>query len=313
VAQVVPAGEVTAVTIGDRVRTPEAGRRFLASDGTALLVWTSGPETATTTLVLAHAWTQDHTEWDPVLPLLPPDVRVIRYDHRGHGGSAPAKPGTATVAQLANDLAELIANLAPEGRLVLAGHSMGGMTLMALAEGHAQLVRERVAGVAFIATSCSDMDRLTLGLPGAAGRLAARADQALGRRLARYGKEFVPVPAVLARPATRWLAFGSKADRRAVRAMTAQFLRAHPSSIGGFRASMSQHDRRAALAILRGKPSVILAGDRDRLAPLRHAKVIAAELPDAEFVLFPGAGHELTYERTRGVAARLRALLEAAG
>jgi pimeloyl-ACP methyl ester carboxylesterase len=284
------------------------GHRFLTRDGTALFVCTSGPDDAATTLVLVHAWTQDHTEWDPVLPLLPPDIRVIRYDHRGHGGSAPAKPGTATVAQLADDLAELLADQAPTGRLVLAGHSMGGMTVMALAERYPGLM-DRVAGVAFIATSCSNMDRLTLGLRGAAGRMAARADKALGRRLSRYGKEFVPIPAVLARPATKWLAFGRKVKRADVRAMTAQFLRAHPSSIGGFRDSMSQHDRRAALATLHGKPAAILVGDRDRITPMQHAKVIATELPGAEFVLFPGAGHELTYERTHGVASRLGALV----
>ena len=293
------------------VRRRGAGRRFRTADGTALHVDQRGPEDAAKTLVLVHAWTQDHTEWDPILPMLPEDVHVVRYDHRGHGGSAPARPGTATVAQLADDLAELIADRAPDGRLVLAGHSMGGMTVMALAERYPDLVRERVGGVAFVATSCCDMDRLTLGLNGRAGNVAARVDKVLGRTLSRYGKEFVPIPAPLARPATKWLAFGRKVDRADVRHMTAQFLRAHPRSIGGFRDSMSEHDRRAALAALRGTPSVVLAGDRDRITPVRHAKVIANELPDAEFVLFPGAGHELTYERSHGVAARLRRLLSA--
>jgi pimeloyl-ACP methyl ester carboxylesterase len=293
--------------------TATIGRsRFVTGDGTALFVDTSGPEDARLTLVLVHAWTQDHTEWEPLLPLLPPEVGVVRYDHRGHGASAPAKPGTATIARLADDLAEIIADRVPAGPVVLAGHSLGGMTLMELAERHPELVRDRVAGVAFIATSCSNMDRLTLGLNGAAGRAAIRADKALARMLSRYGKDSVPIPAPLARPATKWLAFGKKVGRADVRAMTAQFLRAHPSSIGGFRDSISQHDRRAALATLAGKPSVILVGDRDRITPVPHARVIAEELPGAEFVLFPGAGHELTYERTRGVAARLRMLIEAA-
>ncbi|GAB2974579.1 alpha/beta fold hydrolase [Amycolatopsis acidiphila] len=296
-------------TIGRR----GTGRRFVTSDGTGLFVDTRGPEDAPLTLVLVHAWTQDHTEWDPILPLLPPDVRVVRHDHRGHGVSDPAKPGTATIAQLADDLAEVIADRVPQGRIVLAGHSLGGMTLMELADRHPDLVRERVAGVAFIATSCSNMDRLTLGLRGAAGRAAIRADNRLARMLSRYGKESVPVPAVLARPATKWLAFGKKVRRADVRAMTEQFLRAHPRSVGGFRDSISQHDRRVALATLAGKPGVILVGDRDRITPVHHARVIAQELPGAEFVLFPGAGHELTYERRQGVAARLRALLAAAG
>ncbi|MEU0464192.1 alpha/beta fold hydrolase [Amycolatopsis sp. NPDC006131] len=291
------------------VRRRGTGRRFTTSDGTALHVELSGPRDAAVTLVLVHAWTQDHLEWDPVLPLLPTGVQVLRYDHRGHGWSEPAKPGTATVAQLADDLAELIAELAPAGRLVLAGHSMGGMTVMALAERHPELVESRVDGVAFIATSCCDMDRLTLGLNGRAGRVAARVDKTFGRLLNRWGAEHVPIPAPLARPSVKWLAFGKKVRRADVRAMTEQFLRAHPRSVGGFRDSMSDHDRRKALATLRGTPTVVMVGDRDRITPVHHARVIAEELPEAEFVLFPGAGHELTYERTREVAKRLSRLL----
>ena len=283
--------------------------RFTTADGTVLNVELSGPPGAPVTLVLVHAWTQDHREWDPVLPLLPTGIRVLRYDHRGHGWSEPAGPGTATVAQLADDLAELIAELVPDGEVVLAGHSMGGMTVMALAERHPELVAERVRGVAFIATSCCDMDRLTLGLNGRAGRIAARVDKTFARLLNRWGAEHVPIPAPLARPSVKWLAFGKGADRADVRAMTAQFLRAHPRSVGGFRDSMSEHDRRKALAALRGTPVAVLVGDRDRITPVRHARVIAEELPEAEFVLFPGAGHELTYERTREVAARLGRLV----
>lgn len=282
---------------------------FVTRDRTGLLVRGTGPRDAPVTVVLVHAWTQDHTEWDPILPLLPREARVLRYDHRGHGGSAPAKPGTATVAQLADDLAELITGLAPAGQLVLAGHSMGGMTLMALAERHPELVAERVAGVALIATSCAGMDRLTLGLRGAAGRMAARADKALGRGLARYGKESIPLSPALAGPAVRWLAFGNRAARADVRAMSRQVLRAHPTSVAGFRDSMSRHDRRAALAVLQDTPAVILAGDRDRITPLPHALAIAAELPRAEFVCYPGAGHELTYERAHAVARRLSDLV----
>ncbi|HJQ46251.1 MAG TPA: alpha/beta fold hydrolase [Amycolatopsis sp.] len=294
------------------VRRRGADHRFRTEDGTALHVDQRGPGHAAKTVVLVHAWTQDHTEWDPILPLLPDDVRVVRYDHRGHGRSAPAAPGTATVAQLADDLAELIKDRAPGGRLVLAGHSMGGMTVMALAERHPDLVRERVGGVAFIATSCSDMDRLTLGLTGRAGTVAARVDKVFARRLSRYGKQSLPIPAPLARRATKWLAFGRKVERADVRHMTDQFLRAHPRSIAGFRDSMSGHDRRAALGTLRDTPSLVLVGDRDRITPLHHAKVIARELPGAEFVIFPGAGHELTYERTAGVAARLATLIRLA-
>ncbi|MDI5982853.1 alpha/beta fold hydrolase, partial [Amycolatopsis magusensis] len=73
----------------------------------------------------------------------------------------------------------------PEGRLVLAGHSMGGMTIMALAERHPELVSRRVAGVAFVATSSGEMNRLTLGLPGLAGRGVTRAEPRVRNLLER--------------------------------------------------------------------------------------------------------------------------------
>lgn len=289
-----------------------AAHRFVTSDGTELHVERSGSQAAPVTLVLVHAWTQDHTEWDPVLAALPEPLSVLRYDHRGHGVSAAASEFTATLETLADDLAELITELVPRGQVVLAGHSMGGMTVMALAERHPELVRQRVAGVAFVATSCEDMDRLQLGLRGPAGDLAARADQAFGRGLTRWGRETIPLRPRVASPFVRWLAFGKRADHRAVRAMSAQVVRAHPMSVGGFRASMTRHRRRQALAVLRAVPSYVLVGTRDRITPAEHARVIAGELPNAEFVLFPDAGHELTYERGNEVTARLADLVRRA-
>lgn len=291
---------------------PVAPHRFHASDGTTLFVTESGPADADLTLVLVHAWVQDHTEWEPILPGLPDDVRVIRYDHRGHGGSAPASAGTATVERLADDLAELIADRVPRGKVVLVGHSMGGMTVMALGERHPELVGKRVAAVALLATSCDNIDRLTLGFNGTAGRVADRVDRVFGTGMARLGARSLPVRPGMAAPFVKFLAFGRKVEGADVKAMTGQLLRAHPGSVAGFRDSMRVHDRRLALALLRQIPVTVMVGDRDRITPEYRARSIADELPDAEYVLLPGAGHELTYERTAEVRRRLHGLLAAA-
>lgn len=55
---------------------------------------------------------------------------MLRYDLRGHGRSDPALPGTATIDQLADDLADLLC-AEVEGPVVLGGHSMGGMVVRA--------------------------------------------------------------------------------------------------------------------------------------------------------------------------------------
>lgn len=298
-------------TIAER-RDPARAHRFVTSDGCALHFGISGPADAELTLVLVHGWTQDHRTWDGVVARLGAGVRTLRYDLRGHGGSAPALDGTATIPRLADDLAELIADRAPRGPLVLAGHSMGGMTVMALAERHPELVERRVAGVAFVATSSGQMDRITLGLPGMAGQLSARFERRLAKALAHRKGDRLPLSPAMVRSGARFLVFGDRPRRADVQTVADQLLCAHPASLGEFQDAISTHDRKVALATLRGTPAVVLAGEKDRLCPLPHAKVIADELPDAEFVRYPGAGHMLPQERAGEVAVRIGALLRAA-
>ncbi|MDT8909383.1 alpha/beta hydrolase [Amycolatopsis sp. PS_44_ISF1] len=272
----------------------------------------SGPADAAVTLVLVHGWTQDHRTWDGVVSALGPAARVVRYDLRGHGGSGPARGRSATIPRLADDLAELIAARVPSGPIVLAGHSMGGMTVMALAERHPELVALRVAGAAFVATSSGQMDRITLGLPGLAGEFSVRFERRLAKTLAHRRGERLPLNPAVVSSGARFLVFGNHPRRADVRLVAEQLLCAHPASLGEFQDAISTHDRRVALAALRGTPTVVLAGEKDRLCPLAHAKVIADELPDAEFVRYPGAGHMLPLERSGEVAVRIGALVRAA-
>ncbi|MEV8439832.1 alpha/beta hydrolase [Actinosynnema sp. NPDC051121] len=284
----------------------EADRRFVTSDGTALHVVDTGPRDADVTTVLLHGWTLDHTSWDEVAAGLP--GRVLRYDHRGHGGSAPAPAGTATIARCADDLAELLAARVPTGRLVLVGHSMGGMTIMALAEQHPSLL-DRVAGVVLVATSSGELAGSTLGLPEPLGRAFVAGEKAANRRIARLRRAELLKRTGVARPGLRWLLFGKRPSWRHVAMTAAMVGRCHPVSMVGFRDSLDSHDRRAALAGLAGIPAVVLAGAEDRLTPLRHARVLADELPHAELVIYLGAGHMLPLERARDVTAHVKALL----
>ena len=80
----------------------------------------------------------------------------------------------------------------------------------------------------------------------------------------------------------------------------------------GFRESLNVHERRSALAALRGLPVTIMAGGADRLTPLPHARAIADELPAAQLAIYPKAGHMLPYERAIEVAAHIRTLIKQA-
>lgn len=292
-----------------------ADRRFGTADGTALHVEASGPADAPVTLVLVHGWTQDLHTWDRVLAVSPDllsSTAVVRYDLRGHGSSAPARPGTATIETLADDLADLLAHRAPTGRLVLAGHSMGAMTIMGLAEQHPDLVAERVDAAAFVATSAGGLCPVTLGMPGPAGAVAGRIERRLAARLATYRRDALPLRPTAAQVGARWLVFGKRPSRDDVAQVAGAALRAHPASVGAFQQNFVLHERRVALAALRTTSTVVLAGDRDRLTPLSHAEAIATELPGARFVVYPGAGHMLPQERPQQVATQLRQLVSAA-
>ena len=255
--------------------------------------------------MLAHGWTLDATTWAPVARSL--DARVVRYDHRGHGRSAVVDPASMTIDQLADDLAAVIAAVAPEGPLVLAGHSMGGMAIMALAERHPE--RGRAGAGDRPGRDGRGRARGALARPAAARR---RGPRARGDRVfasARWAaRPALGHPRVLG-PGLRWLLLGSHADAEARRITVAAVAGCRPGTISGFRPTLDGHERAAALAAFAHTPTVVLAGTRDRLTPVPMARRIAEALPAAQLTVFPGAGHMLPVERTAGVAARLATLV----
>jgi pimeloyl-ACP methyl ester carboxylesterase len=297
---------------------PSLRHRFVTSDGVALHVRDTGPvHSGMPTVVLIHGWTMDHTSWDRVADALPRmldrGVRVLRFDHRGHGGSAPAPTGTATIARATDDLAELIADRVQEGPLVLAGHSMGGAAIMALAEQHPELVAKRVLGAAFVATTSGGLAHVDLGLPAWMAAIGLAGERRVMRRIARLERSVLSRRTGAVAPGLRWLAFGKRPDWADVRASATQVGQCHPASLAGFRFSLNEHERATALAAFVGKPTVVLSGTRDRLTPTTHARIIAEELPDTRLHLYPGAGHMLPLERSDDVAERIAGLIRQVG
>lgn len=286
------------------VETRTASPRFVTADGTRLHVVDTGPATAEMTVVLLHGWTQDNTCWRKVVDRLPGDLRVLRYDHRGHGASDPAKHGTATIAQIADDLAELLADRVPTGNTVLAGHSMGGAVIMALVRRHPELVT-RISGAVFVSTTSGGLSELTFGFPRVLAQRVIEVEGRISPVLARSKrKAFARRPEFL-RPLVRRLTFGKRPDIGEVRSTAAQIGRCHPASMIGFLDSLLEHDRKADLAALTGTPTAVFVGTLDKLCPRPHSQAIADALPGARYVVFPGAGHMLPSERPEEVADQI--------
>lgn len=284
-------------------------RSVPAADGVPLHVELDGPQDAPVTVVLVHGWSLDRRAWRPVAMSLatgPSPVRVVRPDHRGHGRSAAVEPATMTIDQLADDLAEVVAATAPTGPLVLAGHSMGGMTLMALAERHPGVVA-RAGGVALVATASGGLAERPFGLARPAAAVYRQVERRFSatRRWAR--REHFGDPRLIA-PAVRWLLLGARPSAEARRITCETVGACRPLTVAGFKPTLQAHERDAALAAFADIPAVVLVGSRDRLTPVRAARRIAEALPSAGLTIFPDAGHMLPLERVSGVASRIAAL-----
>lgn len=290
---------------------------FTTSDGVALCVEEHGSPEASVTVVLIHGWTLTRRIWERVAVALPEavgaPVRVLRFDLRGHGSSAPGPKGSATIARCADDLAELINERVPHGKIVLAGHSMGGMTLMAFVQRHLDLFRERVAGVALVATACGDLRELRLGLRPRVASVVNRVERVSRTPLSSLPGRHLSARSGWLRPGLRWLLFGSRPAKADITAAADAVAASHPANLVEFRVSLAEHERAEALAEFGSVPTIILAGLADRLCSYAHTKRLAEAAPHAKLWLYGGAGHMLPLERDDDVTRRLAALTREAG
>jgi pimeloyl-ACP methyl ester carboxylesterase len=292
---------------------PERSEATL-SDGVRLFVETSGPSDAPLTVVLLHGWCLDRRTWHQQVAALerrhrPP--RIVRYDARGHGRSGPTRLRSATLGQLGADLAEVLRQYAPDGPIVLAGHSMGGMTIMEYAHACPDEFTERVAGLLFVSTTAEGHTHTRYGLPPQLAALMRTGETIGAGVLARSGA-WRPHRAMLPalRPAIRWLLFGDEYSDAALAVTMKGVGRASLRSIGGFRPSIGAQQRLETLAALGDVPSAVLVGDRDRLTPPACAQSIAQALPGTGLTVYRGAGHMLMLERPAEVSDVLAGIVE---
>ena len=289
-------------------------------DGSRLHGEVYGDRHARVTVIFLHGWTLDRRSWHRQLPALVNEVglptRLIAYDARGHGRSSPISRSAATLGQLADDLAEVIAQAAPDGPVVLVGHSLGGMTAIEYAHRHPESFAQRVGGLVMVSTTAEGHTHTRYGLPAGLGRIVRMAELTSTYVLARCGERH-PHRAVMhaIRPAMRWLLFGDECDPDDLRLSASAVARASLRSIGSFRASISEQQRLDTLAGLERRLSAaVLVGDRDRLTPLACAQGIADALGGVEVTLCAGAGHMLMMERPAEVTTEIaRVAREAAG
>nr|EIF91955.1 lipase [Streptomyces tsukubensis NRRL18488] len=222
-----------------------------------------------------------------------------------------------SIDQLGRDLKAVLDAAAPEGPVVLVGHSMGGMTVMALGEQYPEYVRERVAGVAFIGTSSGRLGEVDYGLPvagvAAVRRVLPGVLRALGSQaeLVERGRR---ATADLFAGLIKRYSFSSRDVDPAIVRFAERMIESTPIDVvAEFYPAFDEHDKAERLGVFEELPVLVLAGDRDLVTPSAHSEVIADRLPEAELVIVPDAGHLVMLEHPEAVTDRLADLLARAG
>jgi pimeloyl-ACP methyl ester carboxylesterase len=83
--------------------------------------------------------------------------------------------------------------------------------------------------------------------------------------------------------------------------------------IAEFYPALAGLDQTGSLEPLRGIPTLVLTGDKDKMIPMEHSDLIVERLPDAEYVVVPDAGHLVLLEKPAEVTDALAALLRRVG
>ncbi|MGH3872255.1 MAG: alpha/beta fold hydrolase [Pseudonocardiaceae bacterium] len=281
---------------------PDREYPVLADDGVMLSVEELDPidgGSPELTVLLIHGYTLDRQCWlfqrRELANSTAPRVRQVLYDLRSHGRSDRSLRSACTIEQLGRDLHTVIHTAAPEGQVVLVGHSMGGMTIMALAEHNPDLFAERICGVVFLNTSAGDIGRSGLSRPFLSRRNPI---MPVARRLSRWQPSTRAIDrgrdaaGHLAWSLTRKFSFADKAVSPAV----VELLHAMISAtcfevVVDFLETFGAHNRYAALAGLKYAKALVIGSDGDQLIPYQHCEAIAALLPDVELVQVDGSGH----------------------
>jgi pimeloyl-ACP methyl ester carboxylesterase len=241
--------------------------------------------------------------------------RLVLYDQRSHGRSGHTDKQHATIDQLGDDLDTVLRELVPTGDVVLVGHSMGGMTIMAFAERHPDVFAERVAGIALISTSAGGLHPHRIVSRLVPDSLGSQIGQRLMAGLAL-------APELVDRVRRRGsnigflvadqFAFGEDVPASYVEFVDNMLAATSFEVLARFFPNFDTLDKFPVLESFAHVPTYVIGGTKDVLTSIGHSRKMASRIPGSRLVECPGAGHMVILERKDRVNGVLEELVAAA-
>ncbi|MET8650264.1 alpha/beta hydrolase [Nocardia aurea] len=265
----------------------------VTEDGVRLATRECGPRDAPVTVLFVHGFCNSmesfHFQRRDLEKRWGAGVRMVFFDLRGHGRSGTPATERCTVDQLGRDVACVLEHAAPTGPVVVVGHSLGGMAVLAAAAQFPTLFSDRVIGVGLISTTAAEVTAAgvtqLLRNPAIDGfRLAVHTAPALvqaGRSTVRH---------VIA-PILHVSSFHGPVSPTLSRFATAMIDRTPVETIVKFLKAIELHDESSALPVLSELPVLVIGGGRDLVIPFRNSRALHRELPGSVLIRIEGAAH----------------------
>jgi pimeloyl-ACP methyl ester carboxylesterase len=286
-------GRSSAADVEEFFSLRSGGPDVLTPDGVVLHTEVDDGPADDFTLLFVHGYGLNLDCWHFQRQHFRGQLRQIFYDHRSHGRSGRSEAELCRIPQLAEDLYQVLQEVVGETPVILIGHSMGGMTIMRLAQSRPDLFGTQILGVALLCTSAGEMASHSpiRGIPGRTFHRIAEPLMAGLNRIPELVAQGRRAGSDLGYVVTRRLAFGPDVPPSYVDFASEMLAEIPLEVVADYFPAFEEVDEFRALEVLSTVPTVVVGGEDDVITPIEHTARIIDLLPKAEAIRVENCGH----------------------
>jgi pimeloyl-ACP methyl ester carboxylesterase len=286
-------GRSSAADVEDFFSLRSDGPDVLTPDGVVLHTEVDDGPADDFTLLFVHGYGLNLDCWHFQRQHFRGQLRQIFYDQRSHGRSGRSEAELCRIPQLAEDLYQVLQEVAGETPVIMIGHSMGGMTIMRLAQSRPKLFGTQILGVALLCTSAGEMANHSpiRGIPGRTFHRVAEPLMAGLNRIPELVAQGRRAGSDLGYVVTRRLAFGPDVPPSYVDFASEMLAEIPLEVVADYFPAFEEVDEFRALEVLSAVPTVVVGGEDDVITPIEHTARIIDLLPKAEAIRVENCGH----------------------